>query len=73
MFGIALSVHRWYEGSAFANGDGDMEALGGRRMSGGGRRSSWGSGGAVRRFVVNNRRPFCPMFICPNWSASAFI
>lgn len=70
--GIALRVHRWYDGSAFANGDGEMHALGGRTMSGGGRRNSNGSGGAVNKFALNNRRPFCPpTFICPNWSANA--
>jgi len=50
--GIALRVHRLYDGSAFAAGDGEMHELGGRRISGGGRWRSRGSGGDVRRLVV---------------------
>jgi hypothetical protein len=50
--GIALRVHRRYDGSAFAAGLGDKQAFGGRRISGGGRDSSRGSGGDVKRLIV---------------------
>lgn len=74
--GIAFNVQRWYEGSEFALGEGDKHELGGSRISGGGRCSSRGSGGDVRRFVVCNENAFCPaipppMPIPPNWPERA--
>ena len=65
--GIALSVHRRYEGSAFALGEGDTQGFGGRRISGGGRDSSRGSGGDVRRLILFSWYGFWPPIpICPN-------
>ena len=64
--GMALTVQRWYDASAFASGDGETHELGGRQISGGGRCSSRGSGGDVKRLVVYNRKPFCPMPIWEN-------
>lgn len=54
MVGIALMVERWYDGCAFALGEGDKHTLGGSLIGGGGICSSRGSGGDVSRFVEDS-------------------
>jgi hypothetical protein len=50
--GMALTVERWYDGSALENGEVVNVAFGGRIISGGGWCNSRGSGGDVSRLVV---------------------
>lgn len=52
MVGMALSVQRWYEGSALAFGLLEMQALGGSLISGGGRKRSLTLGCVAERLTV---------------------